>query len=75
MYYVDYNYFNGNSLPYLGFKYLKTQPSFKNYWVEQDVVKNRDPAHNKEIKDLIKQGLIIPIYNAGSKVYYIDYGG
>lgn len=69
VYYVDYNYFNGNSLPYLGLEYLTTQPSFKNYFIKTREVKNRDPIHHKEIKELEKQGLVIPIYNAGSKVY------
>ena len=69
VYYVDYNYFNGNSLPYLGLKYITTQSSFKNYFVKTRNVKNRDPIHHKEIKELEKQGLVIPIYNAGSKVY------
>lgn len=69
VYYIDYNYFNGNSLPYLGLKYVKTQFSFKNYFVETGQIKNRDPLHHKEIKELEEQGLVIPIYNAGTKVY------
>ena len=69
VYYVDYNYFNGNSLPYLGLEYITTQPSFKNYFVKTHEVKNRSPKHHKEIKSLEKQNLVIPIYNAGSKVY------
>lgn len=69
VYYIDYNYFNGNSLPYLDLKYVKTQFSFKNYFVETGQVKNRDPLHHKEIKELEEQGLVIPIYNAGTKVY------
>lgn len=71
VYYIDYNYFNGKSILKLSdkFKYATSQPSFKNYWVAEDKVKNRDPGHNKEIRELEKQGLVVPIYNAGTKVY------
>lgn len=69
VYYIDYNYFNGNSLPYLGLTYIKTQPSFKNYFVDLDVVKNRDPIHNKQIQEGYKNGTIIQLWNAGTKVY------
>ena len=64
VYYVDYNYFNGQSIQYLdNFKFIKTQPSFKNWWRIENKIKNR------EIKELEKEGLVIPIYNAGTKVY------
>lgn len=70
VYYVDYNYFNGNSLKNLPeMQYVTTQPSFKNFWIKEHIVKNREPARHKEIKELEKQGLVIPIYNAGTKVY------
>ena len=70
VYYVDYNYFNGQSIQYLdNFKFIKTQPSFKNWWRIENKIKNRDPLHHKEIKELEKEGLVIPIYNAGTKVY------
>ena len=70
VYYIDYNYFNGNSLKNLAdMKYIKTQFSFKNYFVNNGKVKNRDPMHHKEIKQLQEQGLVYPIYNAGTRVY------
>lgn len=70
VYYIDFNYFNGNSLKNLNnMKYITTQFSFKNYFVKENKVKNRDPMHHKEIKQLEKQGLVYPIYNAGTKVY------
>lgn len=69
MYYIDYNYFNGNSLPYLGLKYQTSKLGFKNYWIEEKVVKNRQPKKHKEIKELEKQGKVVPIYNAGVKIY------
>lgn len=69
VYYIDYNYFNGNSLPYLGLQYIATQSSFKNLWVETGEVRNREPSRHKEIKELREKGLVIPLYNAGTKVY------
>lgn len=70
VYYVDYNYFNGNSLNNLPkMKFVKSQVSFKNLFLETGEVKNRQPAKYKEIKELEEKGLITKIYNAGTKVY------
>lgn len=69
VYYIDYNYFNGNSLPYLGLKYLTTQISFKNWWVKEQAIKNRQPSKNKEISEKYKTGEVLQVYNAGTKVY------
>ena len=69
VYYIDYNYFNGNSLPYLGLEYIKTQPSFKNYFVKEGIIKNRDPMHHKQIIEGYNNGSILQIWNAGTKVY------
>lgn len=75
VYYVDYNYFNGNSLPYLGLTYLTRQPGFKNFWFdhwkthEKNVVKNREPNHHKEVVEVMKEGKGFEICNAGTKVY------
>lgn len=70
VYYIDYNYFNGKSLENLPhMEFIKTQYGFKNYWVNEGKVKNREPFRHKEIKELEAQGLVYPIYNAGTKVY------
>lgn len=71
VYYIDYNYFNGNSIKYLdeNFKFIRKQLSFKNYFIEENIIKNRQPQKHKEIKELEKQGLVVPVYNAGTKVY------
>ena len=72
VYYIDYNYFNGSSLPYLGLKYVGCRESFKNYWQNLKTVKNREPQRNKEIQELYKTGEVIPIYNAGTKTYVYE---
>lgn len=70
VYYIDYNYFNGNSLKNLPqMRFIKTQPSFKNYWKDTGTVKNREPQRNKEITELYKTGKVLQIFNAGTKVY------
>lgn len=73
VYYIDYNYFNGNSLKNLPkMKFIKTQLSFKNYYKKENIVRNRNPKKHKEIKELEDQNLVIPIYNAGTKVYVYE---
>lgn len=70
VYYIDYNYFNGNSMKNLpNMQFIKTQVSFKNYFVDTKEVKNRNPYKHKEIAELYKEGKVIQIYNAGTKVY------
>ena len=70
VYYIDYNYFNGTSLKHLpDMKFIKTQPSFKNFWVKSGIVKNREPKRHKEITKLYATGEVAQIYNAGTKVY------
>lgn len=73
VYYIDYNYFNGNSLEHLNYKgsmnYIKTTISFKNYFKKTNQVKNRQPTKHKEIKELYEKGEVLKIYNAGVKSY------
>ncbi len=70
VYYIDYNYFNGNSLEHIeNMEYIKSQVSFKNLFLSNGEVKNRQPGRYKEIKELEKQKLVTRIYNAGTKVY------
>ena len=37
--------------------------------LKEHLVKNRDPKHDREIRELEKQGLVRKLWNAGSKVY------
>ena len=69
VYYVDYNYFNGNSVEKLGAKFVKSQIGCKNYFVNQGRVRNRQPFKNSEIKELIKKHRVYTIWTAGTKVY------
>lgn len=70
VYYIDYNYFNGNSLKNLpNMEFIKTQTSFKNFWVNEKIVKNREPLRHSEIKKLYETGDVRQLWNAGTKVY------
>lgn len=71
VYYVDYNYFTGSSISKLdsNFRFIKSQSGFKNWYVEENIIKNRDPKNYSKIKELEKEGKVIPIYNSGTKVY------
>lgn len=70
LYYIDYNYFNGNSLEHIdGMRFIKSQISFKNYFIEEGIVKNRNPLKHKELKKLEEENKVMPFYNAGTKVY------
>lgn len=69
VYYIDYNYFDGRSVNKLGGKFIGSQPGVKNYWVKNGVVKNREPRRHNEIKQAIKNGDVLELWNAGTKTY------
>ena len=70
VYYVDYNYFRGDGVKNLdNIQFIVHWNSFKNYWIEEGVVKNRDPMHNSQIKQAIKDKKVVVINNAGVGVY------
>lgn len=74
VYYVDLNLYNGNSLEKLitlssGLQLVSHKPSFRNWFIDEQIMRNRDPQHHKEIKELIEQGKVLTCYNAGSLTY------
>ena len=73
VYYIDYNYFDGRSVEKLGGKFITSQPGVKNYWVELDEVKNRQPAKHREVMEAIRRGEVLEIWNAGTKTYAFDF--
>ena len=69
VYYVDLNYYDGGSLQFLsGVERVSEAPGLKNYWVDQQVLKNREPGRHKEIMELAKNGKIWQIWDAGVQV-------
>lgn len=72
VYYIDYNYFDGCSVEKLGGRFITSQPGVKNYWVETGEVKNREPAHHKEVKQAIADGKVLELWNAGTKTYVFE---
>lgn len=70
VYYVDRNYYDGSSLKFLkNTKLISEQYGFWNYFVDTKELKNRDPIHNKEIKELEKQGKVLIVGNSGTSTY------
>ena len=69
VYYIDYNYFDGRSVEKLGGKFIISQPGVKNYWVDTEEVKNREPARHAEVKKAIADGKVLEMWNAGTKTY------
>lgn len=77
VYYVDLNFYNGRSLDKLceqfnDMQYVTSKSSFKNWFVKEQILRNRDPMHHKEIQQLIQDGLVKTCYDAGSLVYVFD---
>ena len=69
VYYVNLNYYNGSSMQFLkGAKFIKNQPGFWNYWVDDKILKNREPKKHKEVKNLERQGKVLVVGNAGTQV-------
>lgn len=69
VYYVDRNYYNGESISFLSnVEHLKNQYGFWNYDIETKKLLNRDPVNHKKIKLLEQQGKILVVGNAGTQV-------
>ena len=74
VYYVDLNLYNGNSLEKLvtlskGLKLVGHKYSFRNWFIEEQQMRTRDPKHHQEILELIDAGKVVTCYNAGSLTY------
>lgn len=69
VYYVNLNYYNGSSMSFLkGNKFITNRSSFWNYWVDEKVLKNREPSRHREIKKLEQEGKVLVVGNAGTQV-------
>ena len=75
VYYVDLNIHNGNSLTPIGAEAVATQRGLWNFWFDMQILKNREPYRHKEIKELQKQGKLMPVYNAGTRTYLYTIDG
>ena len=74
VYYVDLNQFNGNSLDTLceqfpDLHYVSSKYSYKNWFVAEQKMKNRDPMRHKAIMELTREGSVKTCWDAGSLVY------
>ena len=74
VYYVDLNTYNGLSLHQLtklsnNTHFIGGKKSFRNWFIDEQVMRNRDPKHHQLIKEKTELGLVRTCYNAGSLVY------
>ena len=71
VYYIDRNIYNGSSIKSLEghIELVSTQSGFWNYFVVTNEIKNRQPGKHKEIQELVKQGKVWEVYNAGTETY------
>ena len=75
-YYVDYDHNSGNSLPHLGFTFDKyAGPGFMNVTRATGKATHREPARHGEIMQLIREGKMYSVFNAGVKVFTYTKGG
>lgn len=73
IYYTDSRYYNGKSIGHLmdssalpgKVVTLRECPGFMNYWVEEGVLKNREPSRHAFIMQQMREGKIIVIPNPG----------
>ena len=74
VYYVDLNLYNGNSIKKMGnteadsYIDLGYQGGFRNLWIENKQLKEREPNKHKLIMSLMKEGKIASIPNAGTMI-------
>lgn len=71
VYYIDRNIYSGSSLWSLegNLELVSSQVGFWNYFVDEDEIRNRQPSKHKEIKELVSQGKVWEVYNAGTDTY------
>lgn len=58
-----------------GIEHRGWSPSFWNYWVEENKLRNREPARNAEVKAAREAGLVWEVYGAGTETYVWERGG
>jgi hypothetical protein len=73
-FYSDYDHNIGGSMDELGFEFVNySKGGFLNYWIEEDVVKQREPMRHKWVMEQMKEGKCFAIPNAGVKTYVLDF--
>jgi hypothetical protein len=67
-FYSDYDHNIGNSLDKLGFEFDGYSGcGFMNYWIEEDIAKQRQPMKHKWVMEQMRLGKVLSIPNAGIK--------
>lgn len=72
-FYSDYDHNIGGSMDKLGFKFKNySGGGFMNYWLKENVAKQREPMRHKWIMQQMAEGKVIAVPNAGVKVFMCD---
>ncbi len=72
-FYSDYDHNLGGSMNNLGFKFINySKGGFLNYWVEEGIVKQREPMRHKWVMEQMNLGKCLAIPNSGVKTYILD---
>ena len=72
-FYSDYDHNLGMSMNELGFEFLGySGGGFMNYWIEDNIVKQREPMRHKWVMEQMNNGKCLAIPNAGVKTYIMN---
>jgi hypothetical protein len=72
-FYSDYDHNLGNSMDSIGFKFTGySKGGFINYWVDEKIVKHREPMKHKWVMEQMKLGKCLAIPNSGTKNFIIN---
>jgi len=72
-FYSDYDHNLGGSMDSLGFEFKGySKGGFINYWVDEDIVKQREPMRHKWVMEQMKLGKCLAIPNSGVKTYILN---
>lgn len=71
-FYSDYDHNLGSSMDKVGFEFIGySKGGFINYWVDEKIVKHREPMRHKWVMEQMKLGKCLAIPNSGVKVFML----
>jgi len=72
-FYSDYDHNIGNSLEKLGFDFKGySKGGFMNYWVDEGIIKHREPMRHKWVMEQMSLGKCLAVPNAGTKNFLLE---
>jgi len=72
-FYSDYDHNLGSSMDKVGFEFIGySKGGFMNYWIEENIVKHREPMRHKWVMEQMRNGKCLAIPNAGVKNFVMN---